>query len=436
MRLPRFFVAAAFAVSLAACSGGSLPSSLPHAAAPGGSRAAVARGHVESIQLVQSLTVKQLSKGRGLSAAALFGGAPQCNVTLYSIVYDTIGVHGEAALASAAMYVPGPRCKGPYPLVGYAHGTIFTKPESLTAATSQHLPGVVQNPESIIIAAIYAAHGYVVAATDYLGFGLSNYSYHPYFHADSEASAVIDAMRAVRNAAPSRHVRLSGAVFISGYSQGGHAAMATHRAIEKSYLNEFDLRGSEPASGPYAFAWWFGGALRPQQQGSLLGTFALTGYNKIYGNVYNDPSEIFQAPYDNGIDTLLPLPTLEATRRLFAGKILPLETGALFQAAFLKDYASNASNGARLDAADNDLLQGWSNARPMLLCGGSKDPVVDYRNTLMAAKYFKSLHAPVKILDVNSYMPASVPPSLYHDAVLVICEPLTRASFFDKLKGS
>ena len=49
---------------------------------------------------------------------------------------------------------------------------------------------------------MYAAQGYAVVATDYLGYAKSNYSFHPYLHADSEASSVIDSREYVHSFRP------------------------------------------------------------------------------------------------------------------------------------------------------------------------------------------------------------------------------------------
>ena len=72
---------------------------------------------------------------------------------------------------------------------------------------------------SFLLAAMYAAQGYAVVATDYLGFAKSAYTYHPYLHADSEASSVIDSIRAARNAATTVGATLW-QVMLTGYSQG------------------------------------------------------------------------------------------------------------------------------------------------------------------------------------------------------------------------
>lgn len=79
----------------------------------------------------------------------------------------------------------------------------------------------------------------------------STYSYHPYLHADSEATSVIDSIRAARNVAALQGFGLSGKVMLTGYSQGGHASMATHRAIERDMPGEISVVAGAHLSGPY-----------------------------------------------------------------------------------------------------------------------------------------------------------------------------------------
>ncbi len=84
----------------------------------------------------------------------------------------------------------------------------------------------------------------MVVSTDYLGLGKSNYAFHPYLHSAGEASASIDAMRAVRQVLTRLNTPLSGKVMLAEYSQGGHAAIATQREIEAHFSKEFDLVAS------------------------------------------------------------------------------------------------------------------------------------------------------------------------------------------------
>ena len=71
---------------------------------------------------------------------------------------------------------------------------------------------------------------------DYIGMGESP-GLHPYCHGASEATT-IDMIRAVREAESLDMIpgmtADNGEMFVTGYSQGGHAAMATHKYVEET----------------------------------------------------------------------------------------------------------------------------------------------------------------------------------------------------------
>src|SRR6185369_5336089 len=178
-----------------------------------------------------------------------------------------------------------------FPLVAYAKGTDVQKPRTLANPA---------DPETFLLVAMYAAQGYAVVATDYLGYAKSNYSFHPYLHADSEASSVIDSIRAARAAAFAQGVSLSGKVMLTGYSQGGHSSMAAHRAIERDEPGEINVVAGAHLAGPYNLSGSF------KLTNAILGfqffvPFIVTSWQKIYGNVYSNVTQAFKLPYSNYI---------------------------------------------------------------------------------------------------------------------------------------
>lgn len=419
----RFWTFVLFAFVLAGCSSGSGPYA-PPVAAP-----TLGRGTVISVTHTARLSKKAMEGGEAGPFVTSIGGAPKCDVDVYAVRYTTIGAQGEPANASAGFYVPGRGCKGPFLLIGYSQGTNFNRAMNIAVPSSK-------NPEPLILAGIYAAHGYVVAATDYLGLGYSTYAYEPYLVMSAEASAEIDAMRAIRSAAAKMHVPLSGRVFLQGYSQGGHSTIAVQRAIAAEAPSEFDVIANQPGSGMYALTSWVqSNAKKPPSDGeSAFFAFLVPGYNKVYGNIYSDPTQTFKKPYASYIDSLLPVNTYKQQNKL-SGTTLPSNLDDLMQPPFFKDLASDASSGIRKDLTANEPLTGWKPSTPIYLCGGHRDPVVDYDNSRIAYKFLKREGVKVSLLDLNSMVPPGIPFSQYHDAVFVLCTVVERVQVLDPVFG-
>jgi len=348
--------------------------------------------------VVGSLTTEQLdaiSTQYGLLALA---GTAQCNVTMAQINYQTTGVQpGEITNASGAVLIPGgANCPGPFPLVAFARGTNLFK---------SHTNADLTDPTADFLMTFLAAQGYAVVATDYLGYALSKYPYHPYMHADTEASAVIDSIRAARLAASSLGLTLDGKVMVSGYSQGGHSAMATQRAIERDNTGEFNLVAAAHLAGPYyVSAALIDGARNPIAGVQEFVPFQITAFQKIYGNVYSQTPEIFNAPYDGYIQNLLPalLDPAMLTSVLPVGT--PLEAQhAMFKPASVADLANNPKNPTIVAAQKQDLL-GWNPQAPTVLCGSSGDPTVKFSvNAVALDNDFKSRGvSSVTLVDVAS----------------------------------
>ena len=367
-------------------------------------------------------------------------GTPACGVDFYYVKFWTVGGAGETTESSGALMVPtgaAPACSGPRPIVLYAHGTNTDKTLNIADITN------TSNAEGVLIAAMFAAQGYIVVAPNYAGYDISTLGYHPFLDAEQQSGEMIDILAAARTALPktlSAATSDSGKLFITGYSEGGHVAMATQRALEASGAV---ITGAAPMSGPYALE-AFGDAIffgSVNLGSTVFSPLLTTSYQKAYSNIYAAPGDLYSATYVSGIETLLPSATPLNT--LFANGLLP-ETALfdsstptvpgsaaltallsvpgsptypippgpetpLFAAGFGSPYLINNSYRVSyaLDAASNpdgavptpvanvplaataplqplrlafyknDLRNGaWTPSSPTLLCGGGQDPTV------------------------------------------------------------
>ncbi len=332
------------------------------------------------------------------STAAGLAGAARCDVVVVSIDYRTVAADGVTpATASGAVLIPGgTACPGPYPLVAYSRGTDLEQTRAMAT------PG---DSETSLVAAFLAGQGFMVAATDYLGYARSDHPFHPYLHAASEATANVDALRAARELAAQRNVALDGKVFVTGYSQGGHASMATQKLLETSLTGEFALAGAGHMSGPYDLTGSLVESVQGLPAGELGSTyyvpFAVTSLQRVYGNIYASPSEFFESPYDEEVETLFPTPAGVGVEDLILEGRLPLLLDSLVTDGFVNATLDPASPLRAALAANSPI--DFAPRTPTLLCGGSRDPVVGFGNTERALAAFQGAGATaVSALDVEN----------------------------------
>ena len=299
------------------------------------------------------------------------------DVSLYKIVYTTIDANGNPTIASGALSIPNTTECTDFPLAVYQHGTVLNK---------EDVPS--RNNGEAILTKIFASGGYYAITPDYVGLGDSP-GLHPYVHAASEATAAIDMMRAVRQFLNnSLGVQDNGEVFITGYSQGGHAAMALHKYIEDNeLLEEFNVIASAPASGPYALSESQIDLILSDEPYSNPGylVYTIYSYELAYCNIYNEYSDILQSPYDtivvpffDGNNTTLYMSDLNP--------LLPDLAQDLMQPDYYADIVANENNPLRLALVDNDNYN-WVPQRPITMYYCTEDEQVTFENSIKAFDY-------------------------------------------------
>ena len=323
------------------------------------------RGKLLSIQLLQTLSRTDIQILLSLVGVEM----PVSNgVHFIKLEYETVGPSGEVTTASGGLAVPA-GVPGTFPLVSYQHGTILERSGAPSSFTTES-----------IIAVSMAASGYVCAAPDYLGLGSSAFPFHPYHHAKTEASAVVDMLRASRNYASLSNISLNGKVFLLGYSQGGHATLAAHRAIEQLPAREFDLVASAPGAGAYDLS---GVTLTDslssrQPPNPYYFAYLVTAYQRIY-QIAPSVASLFRPPYNVQIPPLLDgFHTSEDLNNTMPR--IPTES---MDPTLLAQVRADPEHPFRKALRENDLLD-WSPVAPIQLyhCTGDQD--VLYANSEVA----------------------------------------------------
>lgn len=385
---------------------------------------------VDSLEPATLHSVLKRAQGGVLMGIA---GEPQCSITVYTMRYQTVGGHGEPTDTGGVIMLPGgseAACSGPRPVLLYAHGTVLDKNFSMARL----------NGEARLIAAMFVAQGYIVVAPDYAGYGASSLPYHPYLNADQQAADMADALRAARASFGRLGVRASARLYLTGYSQGGFVALATQRAMQEQYGDEFKVTAAAGLSGPYALLQMaddiFAG--RPNTGITAYLPLLTTAGQKSGAVLYTSPAEVYEARYADGIETVLP-----ATERtdelikagklpsgaLFAGDSQPQGAGAgtyfgdrnlvrtSYRNAYLQDMEAHPCGADRshpLDCQTGNRLRQWLQRNdlrsyqprsPLLLCGGQRDPVVPFANASEAYDYFAAHQAAPQLVELETQLP-------------------------------
>lgn len=377
-------------------------------AACGGSDSAEP-GALLSTTAAAALSTAQIDGATAASGLQALAGTAACGVQAHKVVYATRGPASEEVQASAGVMVPtgsAAACSGERPVLLYAHGTSTDK--------AKNMADVVGDGEAQLQLAMFAAQGFIVVAPNYMGYDVSTLAYHNYLHADSQARDMVDGLRAAKAMlAATAGAKPSAKLFVTGYSQGGHVAMATHRLIERDLGSEFTVTASGPMSGPYNLV-GFGDVVTAGQVNGGATIFVpmlLTSFQKAYKNIYSAPTEAYQAPYAATAEGLLPS-TRSVTAIIQAGQ-LPADptftalwgTGGLLTDSFRAGYQAG---NYRKALQDNTLLA-WTPRRPMALCGGAQDPTVFWAvNAPAAQQAFAAVGAtvPAWSLEDRASLPA------------------------------
>lgn len=292
-------------------------------------------------------------------------------IEIYKLIYETQDALGGTTYTSGTLFIPkNDTCNGP--MVAYQHGTI-----SDHASLPSNLGG------EAIIGIIAATGGYRVAMTDYVGMG-DGPGFHPYVHAKSEATAVIDMLRASKAFCDSVNIEINPQLFLMGYSQGGHATMAALREIELYHSNEFAPTATIPMAGPYDVS----GVQRlvmesndPYSQPGYFPYIALS-YDMVY-DVYDSLQEVFIPPYDSIVNAVFDGQTGMGT----INSLLPSVINQMIDSTYYNNYLNDPNHPFKLALADNDVYD-WVPQSYLRMVHCSGDQVVPYGNAQVAYDAF------------------------------------------------
>jgi pimeloyl-ACP methyl ester carboxylesterase len=289
------------------------------------------------------------------------------DVNIYKIVYKTT-VKGNVINASGLICVPV--TPGDYPVLSFQNGTNTVNADAPSEFPADYNYQLVE---------IIASLGYIVVIADYPGFGESAQIPHPYLVAEPTVRSLVDMLYTVKEVAGSEFpdITLKNEYYLLGYSQGGWATLALHKALELDYSNDFNLAGSSCGAGPYDISQLLEGMItEPVYPVPAYLAYIVNAYT-YYNQFTNPVSDIFNEPYASRVSSLFTgLLTLDQIDNQLTTSI-----SALLTPEFISGFKTDAKYSSLRDALNKNSVSAWHTYKPLLMTHGGKDTQVSPAST-------------------------------------------------------
>lgn len=343
----RLAMALVLAVVLAACGGGG------GAGDPGaGGNTPVepadptGPGELKSAELLVTIPASQIAQALQALGVGGAGLVPAYAVSAYRLEYLTTDADGREVRASGLVSVPVKAPGAKSPVLSYQHPTLFHDAEA---------PGNHAIPAELAV--VMASLGFVVVAPDYVGYGASRGTPHPYLLAGPSAAAVVDFLTAARTWRRRNAVVDNGQLFLAGYSEGAYVSMAAHRALQAAgspHLQQ--LRLMVGGGGPY------------DVQATLDGLLDLV----------RDENVLLGALLDPGLLRYLGSSLRREVREEILKHLLPDDADIVLDTRFIDYFLADDQSAIAQVSSVHD----WSPERPVMLFHGRDDTTVPYASSV------------------------------------------------------
>ncbi|MFH0802945.1 MAG: prolyl oligopeptidase family serine peptidase [bacterium] len=307
-------------------------------------------------------------------------------VSLYKVRYRTANPYRRDAVETVSGLLAVPMgAQGSLPVLSYQHSAEFSKHE------------IPSNPDGCLeaqaVIAAFAGHGYVIFMPDYIGKG-DSMGRHTFIMADGEAQASWDMLKAGKKICSEMDIKLSSDLFLSGWSQGGHATMAFLRLLRTQRYP--GVRAAAPVAGPYDmylnWAQWLIHTLSPKIP-------AIMAYVILaYGEYYNLPGlsqEALKPRYQ------------DVGQKIFDTDVIPKDVfeqfgrtpRELFQETFVTDSLVGTDAFCRA-LYDNEVYM-WQSDVPIRFYYGEADDMVPPVIAQTAYGYMKNMGSDVSLVNAG-----------------------------------
>ena len=360
-------------------------------------------------------------------------------VRSYRVTYQVPNPYQNSQKLEVSGLLLVPNSSKPLPLLMHFHPTLLHKnmaPSRIPLSAFSMDP--IQDYRLMMI--FMALQGYIVLAPDYVGYGDSSEQIHPYLYKKAVAQSGAGLLSSAEEALYQLRQNFKKELFIMGYSQGGHGALAFAESLqnrrEKSRQNSqqnrwqntsprgLELKAVSAGGGPYDLLYTIQEQLKQKSLWKSLTALLLQSYSFIYrwdsenrGNPENtrnsrnlSDAETWDSNFIWDLENIVKkadyaeiISSLHEEEDLsVAVRDLPDKTRSFFRSDFLREIQREPEDNLYAPFLDQNQVYDWRPESPIMLFHFKKDSIVPYGNLEIAYRSFRSWRsAPIERKNCN-----------------------------------
>ncbi|HYD35201.1 MAG TPA: alpha/beta fold hydrolase [Vitreimonas sp.] len=290
---------------------------------------------------------------------------PITTIAVYELHLEvpTATLSGVTSPIKAQVFIPVTHDK--VPVIVYGSGTSGLAPACAPSLENVEKSNIGNYANQMIS---LASLGYLVIFPDYEGF-FNPSTTHPYFVADLEAKVLLGSLRGTQVFADSEVTDIPTDfknVFLMGYSQGGHAALAA--AVNRQWLDDPSIIkgviGYAPAFDVVALL-----ADSPR-----LAPYLVYAYRKHYGIANQELESILLPRHISNLENDVLSHCIDTVYKFYPSHAHEIYTTHFWEQLVAQQLESITPSFAQ--ALAKNQVNTWSTEVPVLIVQGSKDPIV------------------------------------------------------------
>jgi dienelactone hydrolase len=340
-------------------------------------------GRVERIETLGRYTTTEAVLLFNASGARSKGNVEN-DYYLYRVIYPTENVDGDTTTVSGLVALPATRrMKG---VLAWQHGTNTYRPNSISKPSL---------PEGLGISAVFAGDGYLVAAADYIGLGVSTEP-QAYYHWPSTVSTVVDLLSIAKMMLDGLAEAPDDDLYLAGFSQGGGASAAIQRSLEQDNPTGLTLRGNATiaaAFDPLAISL----ANTIEHSDTFYLALIAESFARLYGGSLAD---VVQAPYAEKLPSWFD-GTHDGT---FLEAHIPARVEDLVTPEFLAGYEEGLETPAWFyEGLRAATLSDFAPRAPLRIHYGNTDTTVSPAEARAGFERMRDLGGNVEVVDMGAF---------------------------------